>query len=96
MSTIEIVAQPADETVLPVLCHDPATATVDGLQERVHATVSYALDGQLAETFPDVAGRPVSISLDSPACNVDLNASSGVAQAIRDPDRVAAGVCGKK
>jgi hypothetical protein len=40
-----------------VLCHDPATATVDGLQDRVHATVSYALDRQLAETFPDVAGR---------------------------------------
>jgi len=47
MSTIEIVGQAADETVLLVLCHDPATATVDGLQERVHATVSYALDRQV-------------------------------------------------
>ena len=96
MSTIEVVALKPRMELSSVLCHDPATATVDGLQERVHATVSYALDGQLAETFPDVAGRPVSIRLDSPACNVDLNASSGVAHAIRDPDRVAAGVCGKK
>jgi len=47
MSTIEVVALKPRMELSCVLCHDPATATVDGLQERVHATVSYALDRQV-------------------------------------------------
>jgi len=33
------------------------------LQEKLNAYLSFALDGELAETFPQLAGKPVEIQL---------------------------------
>jgi hypothetical protein len=37
------------------------------LQEKLNAYVSFALDGEMAEAFPDFAGRPVGLRVESAA-----------------------------
>ena len=67
MATIDLVAEDADGRVLLVLIHDPTTEPLETLKERVQLSASYAVDGELAEAFPVVEGRPVAIRIDVPA-----------------------------
>jgi hypothetical protein len=67
VATIDLVAEDADGRVLLVLIHDPTTEPLETLKERVQLSASYAVDGELAEAFPDVQGQPVAIRIDVPA-----------------------------
>jgi hypothetical protein len=42
--------------------YNPAMS-IDSIQMRVQAYVSFALDGQMVREFPEAAGRPVQIVL---------------------------------
>jgi len=37
------------------------------LQEKINAYLSFALDGEMAESFPNLAGKTLRLQIDSPA-----------------------------
>lgn len=59
---VDLVAESADGVVELVIVQDRSwtgsEAQVSSLMSKVQAYVSFALDGELAEQFPEVAGRP--------------------------------------
>lgn len=67
-STIDVVAQDADGTYLLVMVEDRPWGAVDEqecqLRDKINTYVSYILDGQLAQQYPETIGRPVAIRLD--------------------------------
>ncbi|MBB2974950.1 hypothetical protein FHX49_000491 [Microbacterium endophyticum] len=66
-NTIDLVAQDADGTYLLVMVEsrpwgsDAAQATQ--LQNKINTYAGYALDGLLAEHYPETVGQPVAIRL---------------------------------
>jgi uncharacterized protein DUF6572 len=70
---IDLVGRGADGTVLLYIVQarpwSGSASEFASLQQKVNTYVSFALDGQLVATYPDTAGRPWSIVIDS---QVDL------------------------
>ena len=65
---IDVIAQDSntDEVVLVMNESEPWDGSDErllALQERFNAYVSFLLDGEMAETNPDLAGRPTRIEL---------------------------------
>lgn len=67
-TTIDLVAQEADGTVLLVMVEErPWGSDADQavqLQEKINAYAAYVLDGSLGRDYPEVAGGPFRIRLD--------------------------------
>jgi hypothetical protein len=67
-NTIDMVARDADGTYLLVMIEDRPWGAVDDqeaqLREKINNYAGYVLDGSLAETYPETAGKPVRIRLD--------------------------------
>ena len=67
---VDFVARGAtpDEWKMVLVEQGPWTGPIDGelrrLQDRLYGTVDAALDGQLAEKFPESAGKKIVIQLD--------------------------------
>lgn len=68
-SKVDLVSEAADGTVeLVIVVDSPWTgsdAQLTSLQEKVHSYVSFAVDGGLAESYPEVADRPWRILIQS-------------------------------
>lgn len=63
---VDVVSLSADETIveLHIVSDAPWTGSDDqitSLQQKIHNYVAFAVDGQLAATYPDVAGLPWQI-----------------------------------
>lgn len=60
--SVDLVAESADGIVELVIVQDQqwtgSDAQLASLQEKVQTYVSFAIDGGLAQQFPEVAGRP--------------------------------------
>src|SRR3954452_7545798 len=77
---VDLVAESADGTIDLVMVQDQpwtgSDAQVSSLQGKVQTYVSFALDGGLAQQFPEAAGRPWRIVLDCQTGSPDARTQS--------------------
>jgi hypothetical protein len=62
-SKVDLVGEPADRSVveLYIVADIPwsgSDAQIRSLQDKLHAYVSYALDGQMVQMYPELSSRP--------------------------------------
>ncbi len=65
---IDVIAQDSNTGEVVLVMNEPepwddSDERLLALQERFNAYVSFLLDGEMAETHPELAGRPVRIEL---------------------------------
>src|SRR4030095_11428442 len=65
---IDVIAQDSNTSEVVLVMNEPepwdgSDERLLALQERFNAYVSFLLDGEMAETNPDLAGRPARIEL---------------------------------
>ena len=68
VGVIDVIAQDSNTGEVVLVMNEPepwdgSDERLLALQERFNAYVSFLLDGEMAETNPDLAGRPARIEL---------------------------------
>lgn len=71
-SVIDVIAHDAttDEVALIMIEHrswEPTEERLFQLQEKINAYLSFALDGEMSEEYPDFAGKALRLQLDCAA-----------------------------
>ncbi|SRR6266542_2201671 len=66
--TIDLVTEEADGTFVLVMLEkggwNGSRSRLRDLQARINAYLSFALDGQLVQNFPDAEGKPLRIRIE--------------------------------
>lgn len=86
-ATIDLVALSPDETTVElVIVADAGWSGSDlqirSLQEKIQSYVSFAVDGQLVDAYPDMAGRPWRIVIDCQKGSPDDRTADVVARTV--------------
>jgi hypothetical protein len=87
VNTVDVVAQPADGSVvdLVIVNDSPWTgsdAQIRSLQHKIHAYISFALDGQMTRTYPETVGLAWRIVIVDYAGPIDPRTSSVIERTV--------------